>query len=319
MSGTRSAVTGAFSYTGRYLTRRLLENAGSKVVNFTNHPTRASGLTPAEASRITTLPLNFADEAALARGLEGCDVLYCTYWIRFARGDDTHERAAERLGRFFAIAKAVGVRKVVFSSHTRTSEQSPFAYISGKARAEAALRQAGLAYAIVRPCGIFGDSPAESILMNNAAYVMRRTPLFLLAGDGESRFQPVHVRDMAELMQTLGESAALAEEADACGPDAPTARELFSRIARACGSRAFVVAPGVPSKVVTMLTKPLDLLTGDVLLDADDLDLMLTGLTVANNPEDPAIATRRSLYSWLEAVGPELGKMYISSIERYYK
>jgi NADH dehydrogenase len=319
MSGTRSAVTGAFSYTGRYLTRRLLDSPGSHVVNFTNHPGRTSGFTAAEASRITTLPLDFTDEAALARGLEGCDVLYCTYWIRFARGEDTHERAAERLSRFFSIAKTVGVRKVVFSSHTRTSEQSPFAYIAGKARAEATLRQAGLAYAIVRPCGIFGDSPAESILMNNAAYVMRRTPLFLLAGNGESRFQPVHVRDMAELMQSLGTSAELAEERDACGPDAPTARELFSTIARACGSRALVVAPGISSRVVTMLTKPLDMMTGDVLLDTDDLDLMLTGLTVANDPADPAIARRQSLYAWLEAVGPELGKSYISSIERYYK
>ena len=36
--------------------------------------------------------------------------------------------------------------------------------------------------------------------MNNAAWVLRRAPLFLLAGDGEHRFQPVHVRDFAELL-----------------------------------------------------------------------------------------------------------------------
>ena len=41
---------------------------------------------------------------------------------------------------------------------------------------------------------------AQSILMNNAAWVLRRAPLFLLAGDGEHRFQPVHVRDFAELL-----------------------------------------------------------------------------------------------------------------------
>ena len=33
--------------------------------------------------------------------------------------------------------------------------------------------------------------------MNNAAWVLRRTPLFLLAGDGQNRFQPIHVRPLA--------------------------------------------------------------------------------------------------------------------------
>lgn len=34
-----SVVTGAFSYTGRYITKLLLEK-GEKVRNFTNHPSR---------------------------------------------------------------------------------------------------------------------------------------------------------------------------------------------------------------------------------------------------------------------------------------
>ncbi len=44
------------------------------------------------------------------------------------------------------------------------------------------LRRAGVSYAIARPCGIFGDTAKQSILMNNAAWVLRRSPLFLLAG-----------------------------------------------------------------------------------------------------------------------------------------
>ena len=29
--------------------------------------------------------------------LKGVDVLFCTYWIRFERDGDTHEKAAERV------------------------------------------------------------------------------------------------------------------------------------------------------------------------------------------------------------------------------
>ena len=68
--------------------------------------------------------------------------------------------------------------------------------------------------------------------MNSAAWVMRRTPLFLLPGSGRGRVQPVHVRDMADLMYEIG-AAEGSEEADACGPDAPTALELFGALKRA--------------------------------------------------------------------------------------
>jgi len=46
---------------------------------------------------------------------------------------------------------------------------------------------------------------------------------------------------------------------------------------------------------------------------------MYSGLTVANDPTDPLIANRRSIFKWLDEVGDTLGKDYISSKERYYK
>lgn len=85
------------------------------------------------------------------------------------------------------------------------------------------------------------------------------------------------------------------------------------------GSRAIVAAPGfLSTRAVTSLTKPVNWYTGDILLDGDDLDLLCSGLTVADNPEDASISTRRSLLSWISEVGPFLGQQYISSVERYY-
>mmetsp|Transcript_66950 Transcript_66950/g.199170 ORF Transcript_66950/g.199170 Transcript_66950/m.199170 type:complete len:326 (+) Transcript_66950:61-1038(+) len=322
----RVAVTGAFSYSGRYLTKLLLD-AGHSVVGLSarQKPLAPQPLSPADAARVDARPLDFRDERGLAQALEGCEVLWCTYWIRFAIGGDTHDAAAARCATLFEIARRAGVQRVVFTSHTHASESSPFAYIAGKAKAAAALRACGLpSYAIARPCGIFGDTPHESILMNNAAWVLRRSPLFLLAGDGSHRFQPIHVRDMASLLLELGRPGSAdkgpSQELDACGPDAPTATELFSHLGRCAGSRATVAAPGfLSTRLVTLLTKPIDLLTGDILLDRDELDLLCSGLTVAERPEDPAIAGRRSLLAWLEEAGPALGREYVSSVERYYR
>mmetsp|Transcript_4487 Transcript_4487/g.13274 ORF Transcript_4487/g.13274 Transcript_4487/m.13274 type:complete len:307 (-) Transcript_4487:156-1076(-) len=264
----RYAVTGALSYTGRYLAKSLLDR-GHEVVNLSRRaaPIAAPPLDAADVDvlRASRRDPAFQDPAALAEALEGCDALFATYWVRFVEGSgDPHAAAAANLERLFAAAREANVRKIVFASHTRTSPESPFPYIAGKARANEALRRCGADYAIVRPCGLFGDTAEESILMNNAAWVLRRSPLFLCPGDGAAAFQPVHVRDMADLMLELGLSETSGEELDACGPDAPSARELFSALRDATGSYATVAtAPFLPTWAITQLTRPIDMLTGD--------------------------------------------------------
>ena len=178
-----------------------------------------------------------------------------------------------------------------------------------------------MSYAVVRPCGLFGDTPAESILMNNAAWVLRRTPLFLLPGDGAGRFQPVHVHDMAELMLDLGTRSVhtSGEEKDASGPDCPTGKELFTRLGSSIGAPATVVATGLPNAVVGALTQPINWLHGDVLLDNDDLSLLSDSITMADEPDDPLIQKRRSLFEWIDGVKGDLGREYVSSFARYYK
>lgn len=175
-------------------------------------------------------------------------------------------------------------------------------------------------YAVVKPCGIFGDKASESILFNNAAYVLRRTPLFLLPNDGKARFQPIHVKDMATLMSNLGQESmyTTAEEMDAVGPDAPTALELFRSLRDATSKYSTVLPSYLPPRVIIAATKPLDWYTGDILLDDDDLNLMYSGLTVADNPNDDTIAKRKSVLGWFQEMGDELGIEYVSSIDRYY-
>ena len=80
-----SVVTGAFSYTGRYIAQRLLSE-GKTVKTLTAHPNRPDPF----AGRVAAMPYNFDDPDELARCLEGADVFYNTYWMRFARGGVTH-------------------------------------------------------------------------------------------------------------------------------------------------------------------------------------------------------------------------------------
>ena len=63
-------VTGAFSYTGKYITRRLLDQ-GAQVITLTNHPNRPDPF----AGRVKAFPLDFSQPARLAEVLRGADVL----------------------------------------------------------------------------------------------------------------------------------------------------------------------------------------------------------------------------------------------------
>ena len=51
------AVTGAFSYSGKYITRRLLER-GEEVITLTGHPDRPDPF----AGKVKAYPLDFEDE-----------------------------------------------------------------------------------------------------------------------------------------------------------------------------------------------------------------------------------------------------------------
>jgi nucleoside-diphosphate-sugar epimerase len=75
------ALTGAYSYSGKYIARRLLAQ-GEQVITLTGHPNRPD---PFEG-QVPAFPLDFDDLDGLASSLEGVDTFYNTYWIRFDYG-----------------------------------------------------------------------------------------------------------------------------------------------------------------------------------------------------------------------------------------
>src|SRR5216683_2298023 len=77
-------VTGAWGYTGRYITRLLLSR-GRRVRTLTGHPTRANPF----GDQIESAPFNFDRADELARSLEGARTVFNSYWIRFPYGGQT--------------------------------------------------------------------------------------------------------------------------------------------------------------------------------------------------------------------------------------
>ena len=230
-------VTGAFGYSGRYITERLLR-AGMRVRTLTNSPAREHPF----GDRVEVRPLSFDDPQQLARSLEEARVLYNTYWVRFNYGDFSFARAVENTQALFAAARRAGVSRVVHVSITNPSEESPLEYFRGKAVLERALRETGLSYAILRPAVLFGG---EDILINNIAWVLRHLPVFGVFGSGDYRLQPIHVHDFADLAVAQG-AERVDQTIDAIGPETFTYRELVSELARILGVRRPIISVPPP-------------------------------------------------------------------------
>ena len=79
-------VTGAFSYTGWYVARRLLDE-GITVRTLTRNPDREGPF----GGLVKAAPLDFSDPDELYRSMRGAGVLCNTYWVRFERGRTTFD------------------------------------------------------------------------------------------------------------------------------------------------------------------------------------------------------------------------------------
>src|SRR3989442_5710807 len=216
-----SVVTGAFSYTGKYIAQRLLA-LGQPVKTLT----RRSPVDPDK--RLSVAPLDFADRDGLASALRGATTLYNTYWVRFPRGRVTFRQAVANSERLIEAAVIAGVRRIVHISVTNADASSSLPYFKGKGFVEEDIKRSGLSYAIIRPTLIFGQ---EDILLNNIAWFLRRVPVFGIPGNGSYRVQPVFVEDVADL---AGLAASQTENLvmDAVGPEIYTIVSLVLVLAQ---------------------------------------------------------------------------------------
>jgi NADH dehydrogenase len=296
-------VTGSFSYTGQYITRRLLA-AGRSVRTLTGHPKPDHPV----AGRVASYPYDFGHPDRLVESLRGTDTLYNTYWVRFPHGLLTFDVALQNLQSLIRAANQAGVRKIVHVSIINPSENSPYPYFRAKAKAERIVRDSGLAYAVLRPTVVFGS---EDILINNMAWMVRTFPVFPVPGDGGYVLQPISVEDLSRLAVEAGRTPDSAIM-DAAGPEMLTYRTLIRQIARHLGREVRVL--GVPARLAYFAGKLLGGFLHDVVLTYEEI------LALKNNVLCSLQAPRGTvgISEWLATHKDEIGREYRSELRRHF-
>ena len=294
-------VTGAFSYTGRYITRRLL-SIGERVKTLTGHPEKNPF-----GDQVEAFPYNFGKPEELTNSLCGVDTLYNTYWIRFSYGDMTFDRAVDNSKILIESAQKAGVRRIVYISVTNADEESRFPYFRGKGAIEKFIQESGLGYAILRPALIFGR---ENTLINNIAWLMIKSKRFVMFGDGNYRLCPIYVEDLAE----LAVDAAHRDKdiiTDVIGPGIFTFKEFVHLINDKIGIHA-KIGHASPWRAL-FYAKMIGNLVGDILITEDEVDGLMMDLLYSAQP--PNGKTRFS--SWLEK-NRDIGAEYVSQLKMHF-
>jgi NADH dehydrogenase len=309
-------ITGAFSYTGKYATRLLLDR-GYDVRTLTGHPpdrppdhapTRSTERTNPYGGRVQIFPYNFDQPDELRRSLEGASTLINTYWVRFPRGEMNFEAAVRNTRTLIQAAKEAGVRRIVHVSIANPSLESPLGYYKGKAQVEEGVIASGLSYSILRPTVIFG---AEDILINNIAWFVRHLPVFGIPGDGRYAIRPIYVEDMAKLLVDAAEQPGNSV-IDAVGPETFSFEELVRLIAARVGRP--VRLAHLPAALAYLATTVTGWVVGDVVLTWEEYKGLMGNLLAPAGPS--AGATRLS--QWLAENSEHVGRKYASEVARHF-
>lgn len=299
-----AAVTGAFSYTGSYIARALLER-GWEVITLTRDPNRPHEL----QGRVKAHPLDFTQPEHIEKNLRGVHTLVNTYWVRFNYPGSSFEEAVENSRRLVRAAEQAGVRHIIHISVSNPDIHSSLSYYRGKAEVEEIVKVSKMSFAILQPTLIFGK---EEVLVHNIAWLLRHFPIFAIAGDGNYRVQPIFVQDLADMV-TKATSTTRNEILPAAGSETYTYTELIHLLKKTVGSRALIVH--LPAWLTLLMAKIVGLLLGDVTLTREELQgLMEERLYVG----EPALG-KISFSRWARKNKDTLGAQYRNELKRHHQ
>lgn len=248
-------ILGGSGFVGRYIARRMAQ-AGWRVRVATRRPNeRLYVRTYGAVGQVEPVLCNIRDEGSLRAAIRGADaVVNCVGILAEKKRNTFAAVQAEGAGLAARLAAEAGVARFVQISAIGADPQAESAYGRTKAAGEAAVAAAFPGAVILRPSIIFGP---EDRFFNRFAAMARLTPVLPLFG-AATRFQPVHVDDVAQAAVLAATTEVPAGVYELGGPDVASFRELMTLMLGVIRRKRGVV--GLPRFVGRIVAGGFDLL-----------------------------------------------------------
>ncbi|MFN4202365.1 MAG: complex I NDUFA9 subunit family protein [Tabrizicola sp.] len=276
-------IFGGSGFVGRYIARRMARE-GWRVRVAVRRPNEALFVKPyGVPGQVEPLACNIRDDASVRAMIRGADAVVNCVGILNSLGRNTFDAVqAEGPGRIARISAEEGVGALVHISAIGADAGSDSDYARTKARGEAAVLAAFPNAVILRPSIIFGT---EDQFFNRFAGMARLGPVLPVVG-ASTKFQPVHVDDVAQaaVKGILGEAAPGIYELG--GPEVDTFRGLMHRMLKVIQRRRAVV--GIPFLLARIMAFGFDMMQAVTLGLIENK--MLTRDQVRNLARDNVVA-----------------------------
>jgi NADH dehydrogenase len=231
-------IFGGSGFVGRYIARRMAKE-GWRVRVAVRRPNEALFVKPyGVPGQVEPLACNIRDDASVRSMIRGADAVVNCVGVLNSLGANTFDAVqAEGAGRIARLAAAEGIGTLVHISAIGADAASDSVYARTKGEGEAAVLAAFPAAVILRPSVIFGT---EDHFFNRFAGMTRMGPVLPIVGAG-TKFQPVHVDDVARaaVKGVLGQAAAGVYELG--GPEVDSLRGLMGRMLHVVQRRRAVI------------------------------------------------------------------------------
>ena len=220
-------IFGGSGFVGRYIARRMAKE-GWRVRVAVRITIEAMFVRPYGAvGQVEPVFCNIRDDASVAAVTEGADAVVNCVGVLDEVGKNTfaavQAEGAERIAR---SAASMGIMRMVHVSAIGANADARSIYARTKAAGEAGVTQYMPDAVILRPSIIFG---AEDQFFNRFAGMARLGPVLPVVG-ADTKFQPVHVDDVAAaaVKGVLGQAKSGIYELG--GPDVHRFRELMQQM-----------------------------------------------------------------------------------------
>ena len=238
-------VTGASGFVGRHLLPSLL-TAGHRVVAMVRTPTAGEmvvGALPTAPQADVEIRIgDVTRPETLAPAMAGVDAVVHLVAIPrdFNGGADMRLVNTEGTRAVVAAMKDAGVRRLVHMGAMGVVDDPKLHYASSKAKAEALVYDSALGWTILKPSLQFGEGDG---FFNIIAGLVRISPgVIPVPGNGSSRFQPIHVDDVAAVVvRAIDDPTSIGGTFELGGPRYWTYREITREVLRAMEKRRAIV------------------------------------------------------------------------------
>lgn len=310
----RIVIFGGTGFIGKHIVR-CLAAAGYLIRIFTRDQEKAACLKLCgNLGQISMIEGDFFNEKSILESMEGCDVVINLIGILYeTRKHDfyaVHVEIAERIAR---AAQIKNVSMMIHFSAMGIENGKLSKYAQSKLKGEKAVTSAFQGAIIIKPSLVFGK---EDNFFNKFARLATILPFLPLIGSGITKFQPICVTNLAEVVyRIISFNKQDKKIYNIGGPKVYSFKSLLKFILNVTNRKCLLINVPFPmarliaffleSKVVSVLLKPI---TGDAspILTRDQVKVMMS----SSIEKSDDLETMKIRPLAIENVVPEYLKIY---------